>query len=448
MNAPDIKDILKKLSVLKNNVSLLASIIIVIIAALLFIPTKLMSDRLTKRVETESLGMGRKVSSAISNPVSKDMPEKQAAYLSVYGNDANQVTLLALQSTERELLSYKIFPDPNDDSILLFQEFGQDYQKGIDTMFEKLKARDCPTTDELQRGLQTLTGSRRGMGVGMGMGVGVSMQATPRRTSMRDLGLSVTRMDDASFTIVDGICESRAREAGVYGTPLDIAGYSFWREYKYSGVKKEDALKTCWYYQLAYWVIEDVVDTISTANAGHESLLGAPVKRLKQLTFTMGLKKASKVGKKGGAIIRGMSARKKKDVESDRPSYIMAIEEGLTESCTGRLTDDKIDVIHFNFTVIIEAKSLLPFMKTLCSAKTHTFQGWWGKKAPQQFKHNQITILETSTSSIDADGPEHARYRYGKEKVVEFDVICEYIFNKQAYDPIKPEIVKNPPAEE
>lgn len=447
MNVPNIRDILEKLSVLKNNVSILLSIIIVLVAVLLFVPTKLMSDKLRKEVETGSLSMGRKISNAINRPVATDLPAKMAGHLDTYANDANQVTLLALQSTERELLCYNnIFPKPpNDASMLLFQEFAQNYQSGIDKMLEQLKAMDCPTPDELQRGLETLsTGPRR---QGVGMGVGMTARRTPRRVSMRDLGLSVRNMDDASYTIVDGICEDRAKAAGVYADALTIAGYSYWRDYQYD-VKIEDAVKHCWYYQLAYWVIEDVMQTIAAANAGHDSLLDAPVKRLTQLTFTMGLKKASKVGKKGGPIIRGVSARRKKEVESDRPSYVMAVEEGLTESCTGRLTDENIDVIHFNFTVIVEAKSVLPFMQEVCSAKTHKFRGWKGDEPEQVFKHNQITILESSMSSIDRDRKDHARYRYGMEKVVELDMICEYIFDKQAYDPVIPAIVKNPPVEE
>lgn len=448
MNTPDLKDVLQKLSVLTNNKSLLASIIIALVAILLFIPTTLMSNKLTERVEKESIGMARQIGGFLRNPVPADLPAKMQEHLGVYGNDADQVSLLALQSGRRELLSYNIFPSaPNNASVLLFQEFAQNYQSGIDRMLEQLRARECPSVDELERGLETLsTGPRRGVGMGVGMGLGMPT-ATPRRTSMRDYGLSVRAMDDASFTIVDGICEGRAKTAGVYANPLNIAGYTYWRDYKYD-VKVEESVKHCWYYQLAYWIIEDVFQTIATANEGHASLLDAPVKRLTQATFTMGLKKASKVGKKGGAIIRGGSARKKQEAESDRPSYIYEDIDQLTESLTGRLTNDNIDVTHFNFTVIVEAKSVLSFMKELCSAKTHTFRGWDGKQPPQTFKHNQITILECSTSSIDVDHKDHVRYRYGKEKVVELDMICEYVFNKQAYDEKKPEIIKNPPVEE
>jgi hypothetical protein len=430
---------------------LLASIIIVLVAVLLFIPSTLMSKSLTAQVEKESLGMGRKISSALRNPVAADLPDQMNKQAAVYSNDANQITALALQTTQRELLSYEIFPKaPNDASTLLFLEFAQNYQSGIDKMFEQLRARECPSTAELEQGLETLsTGPQRGLGMSMGMGMGMTAQRTPRRTTMMDLGLSVRGMTDASFTIVEGICEGRAKEAGLYGSPPDIAGYSYWGEYKYD-VKSEESVKHCWYYQLAYWVIEDVMKTIGAANEGHASLLDAPVKRLTQLTFTMGLKKASKVGKKGGvAIIRGGSARRrKKDVESDRPIYVTAPEEQLTESCTGRVSDENIDVIHFNFTVIVEAKSVLSFMKELCNAKEHTFKGWEGDQPAQTFKHNQITILESSMSSIDTEGRDHARYRYGREKVVELDLICEYVFNRHAYDEKKPEVIKNPPLEE
>ena len=59
MNLPNFKDILKivleKLSVLKNNISVMISIIIALLALLLFIPTQLLSNGLKKEIQSESI---------------------------------------------------------------------------------------------------------------------------------------------------------------------------------------------------------------------------------------------------------------------------------------------------------------------------------------------------------------------------------------------------------
>ena len=38
---------------------------------------------------------------------------------------------------------------------------------------------------------------------------------------------------------------------------------------------------------------------------------------------------------------------------------------------------------------------------------------------------------------------EHMVYRYGDAQVVELDLICEYVFNKAAYEAVKPKQVKD-----
>jgi hypothetical protein len=127
------------------------------------------------------------------------------------------------------------------------------------------------------------------------------------------------------------------------------------------------------------------------------------------------------------------------------------MEDGLTESCTGRFTtddDEGIDVIHFNVAVVIGTKAVLPFMQELCSAKQHVVRDAAPPAGDPNSKHNQITILETKIRSIDQveqEGIAHRFYRYGEDIVVELDLICEYIFNKEGYDDIKPESAKKVP---
>ena len=131
-----------------------------------------------------------------------------------------------------------------------------------------------------------------------------------------------------------------------------------------------------------------------------------------------------------------------------RPSYVLSSMDGLTEPCTGRFSDVDIDVVHFDVVVVISTKAILSFMQQLCSAKQHKFRGFSGEEQEQIFKHNQITILESNIRSIDREDRTHDLYRYGEDAVVELDLICEYIFDRNGYDEIKPESVKRESASE
>ena len=95
-------------------------------------------------------------------------------------------------------------------------------------------------------------------------------------------------------------------------------------------------------------------------------------------------------------------------------------------------------------------KSVLPFMKQLCSAKEHQFRGYPDPNQPAQtfqpvqtFKHNQITILESKIGSISPNHMTHRYYRYGDESVVSLDLICEYIFDIEGYKKMIPKPVLN-----
>ena len=147
-------------------------------------------------------------------------------------------------------------------------------------------------------------------------------------------------------------------------------------------------------------------------------------------------------GRRGRMGRRGAGTNKQKE-DADRPAYVREGAPGLSESCTGRYCTEKdFDVTHFNFSVIVSTKSVLPFMKELCSAKEHQFRGYPDPNQPvQTFKHNQITILESKIGSINPDDFTHRYYRYGDESVVSLDLICEYIFNIASYDSLMPQPV-------
>jgi hypothetical protein len=117
-------------------------------------------------------------------------------------------------------------------------------------------------------------------------------------------------------------------------------------------------------------------------------------------------------------------------------------ETGIPKSCTGRICNENFDVVHFKVSVILDTKAVADFIKELCSAKNHTFTGYWNKQPPQNFKHNQITVINYYSSPVNHEEPQHMLYRYGEDAVVQLDLTCEYLFVKEGYDPIKPESVK------
>jgi hypothetical protein len=291
-----------------------------------------------------------------------------------------------------------------------------------------------------------MMGGRSSLGLGGGgsfgagpYGPGAGARGGSARNTRGYLNRSM-RIGELEAMVVEEICRERAGSISVYAYPADLSGYEFWQDYKLA-VEPNQAIEDCWYFQLAYWVIEDIFDAISSVNADYDSALTAPVKQLKRMSFNMGLKRPGA----GGSIFtgrrrrRGPANRRRDDV--DRPAYVHSNDDGLTESCTGRFTkpDSDVDVIHFNLTVIIDVKHIMKFLQELCSEKEHKFMGFDGNQSPQTFKHNQITVLESKFMS--SGNEPYSLYDYGDDPVVELDLICEYILNKKGYEKIKPQTV-------
>jgi hypothetical protein len=426
----NLKIVKEKLSVFRHNLSLLVPIIIAIVAVILFIPTRLISSKLREQIAKESIGKARRLKSM--DVVSSDRWKQEQQYQQAYENDANQIEKIMLQSTKRELLSYKIFPKPKSTSVLVFEEFGQHYRKGLTEMIDELNVTESPTETEIQRTLEQMTSTRSSRIVDRGRFPATS--STPARTSLYGLYGGGRGRSEAEEKIVDEICRGKAKLGSIYANVSDLAGYDFWGEYKYdAGI--DQSTEDCWYWQLGYWVIEDIIDTIEKLNSGSNSVLTSPIKRLMSVKFTLGHTnvRTSRGGRRG--------SMKKKDT-GEKPTYVVSQENGLTIPCTERVCDDNIDVIHFNVTVLLASKDVLPFMQELCGAKEHKFRGYLEQKAEETFKHNQITILESNINPVDHESIFHELYRYGEDAVVELDLICEYIFIKESYEKIKPEAVK------
>jgi len=396
------KDVVRRLSVVRRHSSLFVPVLIGLVGVFLFVPAHLMSGKLKKQVSEESITKrGRQVMSLRQTAVSSEQWLVERERQQAYKNDANQIMILAEELTKRPLLSEKIFPSPTDTSISIFREFGQRYRDGVNEMLKRVKAGGCPTEEELKRSLGAISGSRGG---------------SDRFRS--DLG-------GAGDEIKDALCMSKAKAANVYCRTFDISGYEFWGGYQYAGT--DQAVEDCWYYQLAYWIIEDIIDTIDSVNSGSSSVFESPLKRLLGVDFHNVL----------------MTTSSRATAKDARPSYVLTIYDGLTVPYTNRVCDGDIDVVHFNVSVVVDADAVLRFIEELCSAKEHIVRGSSGSIQDTKYaKHNQLTILETRITSVVRGEEAHSLYRYGEDAAVELSLICEYVFSTKGYDELKPVSVK------
>lgn len=454
MKAPNvnIKDILKKLSFLKNNLALLVPIIIAIVALLLLIPTRILAGRLRATVEEQSVRTGKRVDTLIRDVNSAAEAEVMRAHIDAYAQDVNAIDALIARTVERELLRYDLFgPDTNETSRVLFERFAGAYRAGVYRLVESIGAGVCPTVPEIQAALKTAPRTAlQGVGGPYGGYGDMARGGAPYGGGMMDpyggggmmgrgqsLGI-VTEMDKK---IVDQMCLDRAGTIKVYASPVEVAGYAYWDDWTFED--RDKAYRDCWYWQLGYWIIEDVFTTIGQMNQGTQSVLDAPVKRLTGAEFTLGRSRAARGGRP-----RAAGGRMRRAKENEGPTYVTSTTDVLTVPCTGRFTSPiedvpGIDVVQFNVRVILDATQVMPFMEQLCSAKTHTFRGFYGDQPEQTYEHNQITILETSISPVEPDTFDHMLYRYGDRPVVELDLICEYVFNRTpAFEEIKPRQVR------
>ena len=384
--------------ILKKNIAIIIPAVIATAAILLFIPTILIQSKISKKLQ-ESIRLGGEVQSATHSAV----PAKQLEFMETYENkhqqDVNEIRKLAIQTSQRELLSYKIFPEPNETSVQIFNEFKRTYNTSIEKLITDMNALDAPTDVEIRKEIGSIRNET---------------PAANQKTTVSE--------GKGSEKITELICKKRSEQIPVYAKPQVFSGYSFWNNWEYSGA--ESAVKNCWYCQLAYWIHQDVVDAISKINAGSNAIADSPVKRL------LGIRFASSDA--GNISANG----------TELPVYLTDKQGGLCQPWTDRKSNDQIDVIHFSLAVIIRADDVLRFMNKLCSEKTHSFSGYKNDQPAQQFKHNQITILQSNIEPVNRDSPDNQRYFYGQKAIVYLNLICEYVFNIEGYDIIEPNSVK------
>ena len=434
---PDInfKVVLQKLSVFKNNISLLVAVIIAVLSVLLFIPTHLISSGLKKQVQQTSINqLDNKIRQLLRFFESPEQWKFDDKRLESLVKDANDIENLAKQTTRRKFLSKDVFSiDPNSStfSSLIFTQFGRLYYSEIDRLITAGKSGVCITKDEIDSTIRsTITDSSRVNSTGV-------VQSQISRHTLSTSSILSTYTTELEWVIIDQLCQQRAKSISYYADPLNLGGYKYLKNYAYQDI--DTAMTDCWFYQLAYWVIEDIAKTIDKMNSKSENVLVAPVKRLMEISFNTGILRNDIVNftstdeqYSGGRTSSGTT--------EDRPNYVVLPKDGLTDTCTARYCNDDIDVIHFRVKFVISIQALFELMRELCSSRSHVFIDESGKE--HQFEHNQITILETSFKPIEPLSASHELYRYGQGSVAELDMVCEYVFVKKGYEDIKPETVK------
>lgn len=398
---------------LKKYKSLLPSVIITVVALLLVLLTVKKGGDI-KEGMTKSVRNADAVRRLANKVPSKYESEQIQRSMDKLEEEKNKIETLAVQSSQRDLVTYeyKIFPEPDDQSQQIYVGFGEQYRAAIEKLIDGMHALDAPSEAEIR--------AKTGGG------------ARPATA----YGVRTDRTADAQDPRIDALCLRRANEISVYANPSALAWYSFWESYELTG--KTQALEDCWDSQTAFWVYEDVIDTIRKMNGSAGTVLSAPVKRL------LGVRFSGPVAV-GGQSGRGYARNMGNTGLRDKPSYILPLSPGvfLNQSPTGRLCDEDVDIVHFAVSVLVDSRSILSFMKELCSEKPHSFYPDFVQSGqPVQSRHNQITILQSDLQVIDKTDSDHALYRYGKGAVVRLDLVCEYQFYRAGYDAIKPKAIK------
>lgn len=412
-----IKAFLKKYSALILPTSLLLA------GILLFVPTMLIGRTVNEKKKAREVMAGELDSLTRETPSLREAELKKES-LQRFKQEVETVQAMALQTTQRELIKYGLFPKPDDTSSQVYLDFGKRYRAAIEHLItDRLNALDAPSDSEIkaQSGQPTsplYPGGGGGEFSRMIPAVGTQNQPSP---------------------IVDALCLARAEKITMYANPRIFSWYDFWDSYQFSG--SDRAIEDCWFSQAAYWIYEDVAATLETMNAGSQRVADSSVKRLLGISFQRPVSDVLTTYSTAISPIGGMG----RQVTGDQPIYVLPdrLSPLVSRPLTGRVGNEDLDVVHFAVSVIIDNRFVQTFLKELCSTKLHTYrEGFKEAGNTKDAQHNQITILQCTFSSVDKDSPVHAYYRYGTVAVMRVDLVCEYLFYRKAYDEIKPEPIK------
>src|SRR4030042_534117 len=193
---------------LKKKFSIIIPSAIAALAILLFIPTVIMRGKISQGCEV-SRKLGSQVESEIRSAVPASQSEITKIHEDMHQQDANSIQQLAIQTTQRELLSYKIFPEPTETSMQIFSEFQRAYNQGFARFIKDMNALDAPTDIEIRKEI----GSK----------------------SDTQIGQSAS---EGNEKIIELLCEKRSTQMPVYANPQVFSGYAFWDKWDYRNIEQ------------------------------------------------------------------------------------------------------------------------------------------------------------------------------------------------------------------
>jgi len=356
---------------------------------------------------------------------------------SVAMNDAKVIMTLARETTLRPLISNEVFPKPSGSSPdIKYQKFARSYCRVVDGYLSRMAAGQRPSLAEETKVEQeylnrTVTNQRSRMGQS---GTGSQVEK-----------------------LIKDLRRQQSQEIAVYAGPQVFCGYDYWEDHDAAG-DRETLLLDTWFIQLAHWIQEDVVLTIQQINGDSKSVATSPIKRLIEISFggpDAGSGSGSSSQRKRSSSKRvsqdQVVSRRVSNSEDQLPEYVIKDQSGrdeasgalgeMTTSWTQRVSNDLVDVLHFEMAVIIDSREVTDFIIVLQSEKTSTVDPSDGSVRDQN-KRNQITVLQIQHEPVDVDGEQEAGYYYGQASLTTLRLICEYIFFREGYAKLMPKPVK------
>ena len=173
---------------MKKYSALMPSVMITVVALLLFLPTMLVGKKVSAKMES-SARTASSVQSLVRDVPSRSEAEQWQVNMDKFAEQVEQINQSAIQSSRRDLITYDyvIFPEPVDPSSQIYTEFGNQYRNAVESLIERMNALDAPSDSEIR----ALTGGAR-------------------RPAM---GMRITRQSvDVQDPMVDGLLNARAQE--------------------------------------------------------------------------------------------------------------------------------------------------------------------------------------------------------------------------------------------
>ncbi len=329
----------------------------------------------------------------------------------------------------------KLFPKLIEETskISYYSKFADSYVNAIDGLIKSVNGIDRYSMQQEKDAVAELSGGN----------------VSNYRTGGGFGGNNSSKEESAADKVIAEMRQNRAASYGLYVSTNAFCCYDHWKNLE---VKDDNSLEVLmqdsWYSQIAYWIQQDVIETIETMNT-ETSILDNPVKRLLEISFVgMSILGDSKPGtaidgKEAGRIAsatvlpgyvmemkaaagRGRTSRSDSDKKTKSYSYIKAV------PWTSRLSDELVDVVQFDVAVIMESSKMLVFQNEL-----QDFKG------SDDLRRCPITILESRIDPVNYKGEKEAGYYYGKAALVELRLSCEYVFVKSGYDELKPQPIKD-----